>query len=185
MLSGESSYCLEIFKQLLGVRHSTALLPYCISNNLFWLCLSGDGETDTLYTNRQYLLPYWCWKIAWKEAEKANCHLLCLPFEDVVTVTDGSAARLLQEKPFWLGNIILFSFQLWTNLKHTPENSRKVSTCCFLFFFFIISLANIPRNNMVLKWIPTSYKFNHGSGACLQSFCSNLHPLEFSDGLSA
>lgn len=178
MLSGESSYCLEIFKQLLGVRHSTALLPYCISNNLFWLCLSGDGETDTLYNIYSPI------GVEWKEAEKANCHLLCLPFEDVVTVTDGSAARLLQEKPFWLGNIILFSFQLWTNLKNTLENSRKVSTCCFLFFF-IISLANIPRNNMVLKWIPTSYKFNHGSGACLQSFCSNLHPLEFSDGLSA
>lgn len=49
--SGESSYCLEIFKQLLGVRHSTTLLPQCGSNQLFCLCLCGDEGIDTVIGN--------------------------------------------------------------------------------------------------------------------------------------
>jgi len=145
MLSGEISYCLEIFKQLLGVRHHTALLPYCISNYLFWLRLSGDGGTDMLHTNRQYLLPYWCWKFVWKEAEKANYRLLCLPFEGMVIVRNREKDKENSLSQFCLGKITWFWFHLWTNIKERKAKVNKSWPTCLLIVFELYPLPGFQK----------------------------------------
>lgn len=146
MPSGESSYWRHLNNYLVWgtaqlCYHTTSVIIY---SDCTWVEMEG---LMTLYTNRQYLLPCWYWKIAWKEAEKANCHLLCLPLENMVTVRGGSANRLFQEKNFV--DLVRNYFILVSTLDKSKKLQSKIQQSQHMLLLIVFNdiIADVSRNN--------------------------------------